>query len=63
MPRKGHKSITVREDVYNFFKAEYEKREAELRLKGIPSFSAFCTKLLHDMLELEKQRSQKESTV
>jgi len=54
LPRKGYKSITVREEVYNFFKEEYEKKKDELRLKGIPSFSAFCTKLLYELIQREK---------
>lgn len=59
MPRSGFKSITVKEEVYNYFKDEYDKRASELRLQGITSFSAFCTKLLYEMLQIEKQRRKK----
>ena len=57
MPRKKYKSITVRKEVYDYFKQIYDAREAELSLQGITSFSAFCTKLLNDLMREEDQRN------
>ena len=56
MPRKGWKSITVSASVYAYFKAEYEERKAEYRLKyGITSFSGFITKRLFELKQLDEQ--------
>lgn len=56
MPRKGWKTITVKESVYQYFKCQWDKRAEEYRLKhGITSFSGFITKRLFEMMEEETQ--------
>lgn len=58
MPRKGWKSITVKESVYQYFKNEWEKNKEEYRLKfGITSFSGFITKKCYELMEKEKASS------
>ena len=59
MPRKGWKSITVREEVYDYFWNLWKKNEMEYRKQGITSFSGFCTKLLSDMIEQVEKHSRK----
>ncbi|RJS93668.1 hypothetical protein CW705_01450 [Candidatus Bathyarchaeota archaeon] len=56
MPRKGFKSITVREEVYNYFWDLWQRNKEEYRKQGITSFSGFVTKLLYEMIEKEKKR-------
>ena len=55
MPRKGWKSITVKEEVYDYFWDLWQKNKEEYRKKGITSFSGFVTKLLYEMIEKEKE--------
>ena len=56
MPAPGYKTITVKEDVYEWFKREYEKRKVENRLEdGITSFSAWVSRMLYLMMEEEKK--------
>jgi predicted CopG family antitoxin len=59
MPKKGYKTITVKESVYNYFKEQWEKRKHELEVQGISSFSAFITHELNRLLEQEKKQNQK----
>jgi hypothetical protein len=60
MPRKGYKSITVKENVYDYFKKEYEKVKDEMGIKGIRSFSGFVSMRLAEMLEQEQKRTRKQ---
>lgn len=56
MPRKGWKSITVTEKVYNYFWEEWQKVKEEYRLKhGITSFSGFITQRLYELMELAEK--------
>lgn len=58
MPRKGWKSITVKEDVYNHFYTEWERLKEQYRLKhGITSFSGFITQRLYELMEEEKKHT------
>lgn len=58
MPKKGWKSITVKEDVYDYFKKEYDKRKVENKLEdGITSFTGFINHRLYQMLQQEKKRT------
>jgi len=58
MPAKGFKSITVREEVYNYFWEEWQTAKKKYPLeKGITSFSAFVTKRLYDLIQQEKKRN------
>ena len=51
MPYKGFKSITVREEVYDYFWRLWQENREEYRRRGITSFSGFVTKLLYEMIE------------
>jgi len=65
MPRKGWRSVTVSEDVYQFFWKEWQRRKQEYKLKyGITSFTGFVTKLLYELIQKEKgsERQAKEGT-
>jgi hypothetical protein len=55
MPREGYKSITVPDDVFNYFWKEWLKNQKELRTRGVRSFSGFVTMLLREMLELREK--------
>lgn len=57
MPKKGFKSITVKENVYNYFMDEYKKVKDEMAVKGIRSFSGYVTYRLSQLIELEKKRT------
>ena len=56
MPRKGYKSITVREEVYEQFKQEWRKRKEEYVKKGITSFSGFVASFITELLEKEDKK-------
>ena len=57
MPRKGYHSITVPDDVFDYFKKEWEKHKEEHRRQGVRSFSGFISRRLTELMELEgKQR-------
>ena len=56
MPRKGFKTITVREEVYDYFWNLWQKNKEKYIRQGITSFSGFVTKLLYEMIEKEKER-------
>jgi len=59
MPRKGYKSITVTQSVYDYFYNEYVKVKEEYAIKkGIRSFSAFVTYRLNQLMEEETKRTQ-----
>jgi len=55
LPYKGFKSITVREEVYNYFWRKWQENKEKYRKQGITSFSGFVTKLLYDMIERFEQ--------
>ena len=55
LPYKGFKSITVREEVYNYFWEKWQKNKEKYRKQGITSFSGFVTKLLYEMIERFEQ--------
>ena len=59
VPYKGWKSITVREDVYNYFWNIWQKNKEKYIRQGITSFSGFVTKLLYEMIEKEKERLER----
>ncbi len=58
MPRKGFKTITVKENVYNYFYEEWLKQKSQLEIKGISSFSAFITYKLNQLIEKEKRKKE-----
>ena len=57
MPRKGFKTITVKENVYNYFFNEWKERRQELEVKGIRSFSGYISYRLSQLIEQEKKQS------
>jgi len=57
MPRKGWKSITVKDEIYEHFWSLWKKNEGEYRKQGITSFSGFVTMLLYKMIQEEESRS------
>jgi hypothetical protein len=60
MPKEGYKSITVPDDVYEYFWNKWQRSKDEYRAKyGIRSFSGFVTKFMNDMIELEIQKAPK----
>jgi len=53
MPRKGYKSITVKQNVYDYFFNEWSKVKEEYAIKkGIRSFSAFVSCRLAELINL-----------
>ncbi|MHA1303464.1 MAG: hypothetical protein ACTSPI_07165 [Candidatus Heimdallarchaeaceae archaeon] len=51
MPRKGFRSITVREEIYEDLMQQYTENREELLKEGITSFSGYVTRFLYDALE------------
>jgi len=54
MPYKGWKTITVKDEVYDYFQGRWLKEKDEYREQGITSFSGFVTKLLFEMIKQEE---------
>jgi hypothetical protein len=60
MPERGYKSITVKQDVYDFLMAEYTQQKKEWLVRhGISSFSGYVTYRLNELMEQDKTRIQK----
>lgn len=57
MPRKGFRSITVRQEIYDELMQQYEERRVELLKQGITSFSGYVTRFLYDALEQASQQT------
>jgi hypothetical protein len=56
MPRKGYKSITVKQNIYDYFYQEYSKNREKLEIKdGIHSFSAYVTSRLSELAGIPKE--------
>ncbi len=51
MPRKGYRTITVREEIYQNLLQRYEENKEQLLRQGITSFSGYVTKFLYDSLD------------
>ena len=61
LPPPGWKSITVPQEIYEFFYKRWKKdKERYRREYGITSFTGFVSKLLNDML-LEYEKRDKDS--
>jgi hypothetical protein len=56
LPRKGYRSITVPDDVFEYFKAWWEKEEKSYRLQGVRSFSGYVSRKLKELMEQEKMQ-------
>lgn len=50
MPRKGYKSITVKESVYKEVEETFERDKAMLEHEGVGSLSSYVTKILANHL-------------
>jgi len=60
MPRKGYRSITVKQDVYDYLMKEYTARKKEWLVKqGIASFSGYVTYRLNELMEQDEKQHQK----
>jgi len=60
MPAPGFKSITVKDDVYDYFYKEWLKVKDKYALEhGITSFSGFISKRLYDLIQQEKKHTRK----
>ena len=57
LPRKGYRSITVPDDVFEYFKAWWEKEKESYRIQGVGSFSGYVSRKLKELMEQEKTRS------
>ena len=57
MPRKGFRSITVREEIYEDLMQQYTENKEELLKEGITSFSGYVTRFLYDALERAAQQT------
>jgi hypothetical protein len=56
MPRKGYKSITVKEEVYDFLMEDYKKQKKEwLIRKGISSFTGYISYRWNELMEQTKK--------
>jgi len=58
MPRTGYKSITIKDEDFEFFKELWEKQKTELRKQGVTTFSGFVTMKLYEALELDEKRTR-----
>ena len=60
MPEKGYKSITVKQDVYDYLMKEYKSRKKDwLVKKGIASFSGYVTHRLNELMEQDEKQHPK----
>ena len=41
MPKKGYKTVTIKQETYDKMFSEYEVQKDELKFKGINTFSAY----------------------
>jgi len=58
-PIKGYKSITVKDDVYNYFFKEWLKVKEEYAIKkGVRSFSAYVTYCLVQIMKEETENDK-----
>ena len=55
MPRKGYKSISVKQEVYDYLMKEYKDRKTEWLVKhGVSSFTGYVTYRLNELMEQDK---------
>lgn len=51
MPKKGYKSITIRDELYEELWNKYNEEKDTLLRQGITSFSGYVTRFLYTALE------------
>jgi len=54
MPKKGFKSITISESVYDRFQEKYFTIKDKLRMDGIDSFSGYIVSSINTMIQRDK---------
>ena len=60
-PKKGYRSITVKDDVYDYFFKEWLKVKEEYAIKkGVRSFSAYVTYCLAQLSKEENKHKNNE---
>jgi len=60
MPEKGYKSITVKQDVYDYLMKEYKANQKDWLVKhGISSFSGYVTYRLNELMEQDEKQHLK----
>jgi len=55
MPPSGHRSITIRNEDYEYFLTRFKENKKALNRRGVRSFSAFVTMKLYTALESEEK--------
>ena len=63
MPKKGFKSITVADNIYDRLYKHYESHREELTVHGIFSFSGYVTNLLFQSIHDQDQYPPLRNTV
>ena len=56
MPRKGYRSITVRDEIYESLMEKYEENREQLLRQGVTSFSGYVTKFLYEALDQREEQ-------
>jgi len=59
MPRSGFKSYSIKEDLYEIIKKEFNENRHELRLQGITSISAYFSYLINKNIEESDSKASK----
>jgi hypothetical protein len=59
LPYKGHKSITVPDELYDKLYELYQKNKAEYKRQGITSFSGFVSKYLWTLMDTQEKKDKK----
>jgi hypothetical protein len=58
MPEKGYKSITVKQEVYDYLMKEYKSQKQEWLIKrGISSFTGYVTYRLNELMEQDEKHN------
>jgi len=58
MPRKGYKSITVPDRVFDYFKNDYDANKEAYAIKGVRSFSGYISRKLDELMTLEQKTAK-----
>jgi len=52
MPKKGFKSFTLHEEIYDIYYSKFKKNKNELAIRGITSLSAYVAYILHQSMSV-----------
>lgn len=58
MPRKGYKSITIPEHIFDYFNDDYQANKDAYAIRGVRSFSGYLTMKLNELIEQQKQAAK-----